>query len=207
MKTYPSIPVFKLGSSSTDLYTFIKRDGSNLRFEWTKKAGWNKFGTRRRLFDETDEIFGGAIQLFLDSMADRLKKQIIGNKWTKITIFCEFWGNKSFAGLHEKADKKYLTLIDVLVNKKGILPPKEFVREFGHILDKDFIGIRRWNSDFVKEVRNWVPENNSLQCEGVVGKIAAKGKKIARYKLKSQWWYDTVKDKFNLEEAKKLVSS
>ena len=44
MKSYPSIPKFSFGDIK--LHTFDKLDGSNLRFEWTKKKGWYKFGTR-----------------------------------------------------------------------------------------------------------------------------------------------------------------
>lgn len=35
---------------------FDKLDGSNLRFEWNKKQGWYKFGTRNRMFDRSDKV-------------------------------------------------------------------------------------------------------------------------------------------------------
>lgn len=65
MKTYPSIPR-STGQSfqEYDAYVFDKLDGSNLRFEWSRKKGWVKYGTRRRLFDTTDPVFGEAITLF-----------------------------------------------------------------------------------------------------------------------------------------------
>ena len=43
---------------------FNKLDGSNLRFEFSFKGGWYKFGTRNRLFDKSDKDYGQAIDLF-----------------------------------------------------------------------------------------------------------------------------------------------
>ena len=53
---------------------FYKYDGSNLRFEWSKKRNWYKFGTRRRLFDESDDKYGQAIPMFLERLAPGLEK-------------------------------------------------------------------------------------------------------------------------------------
>ena len=60
MLTYPSID--SIGTSRIErgvsCFTFVKYDGSNLRFEWNKKNGFHKFGTRRELFDHSHPIFG-----------------------------------------------------------------------------------------------------------------------------------------------------
>jgi hypothetical protein len=56
----PSIP---REFSEFEAYVFDKLDGSNLRFEWKRKGGWYKYGTRHRLFDATDPGFGSAIEL------------------------------------------------------------------------------------------------------------------------------------------------
>lgn len=49
---------------------FDKIDDSNLHFEWNRKRGWHKFGTRTRLFNEADWQFGRAIPLFQRSLAE-----------------------------------------------------------------------------------------------------------------------------------------
>lgn len=105
MKSYPSI-LNCTGSNfrEFDSYMFDKIDGSNLRFEWARKTGWSKFGTRHRLFDETDKDFGAAIPLFLNSLSEPLEKIIKDNRWEKVIVFCEFWGKNSFAGKHNPQD-------------------------------------------------------------------------------------------------------
>lgn len=92
MKTYPSIP--KAMGCEGFLHTFDKIDGSNLRFEWTKKRGWFKFGTRKCLFDESDQVFGAAIHIFNDTLAKPLEKIIVAQSWQKVVVFAEFWAQK-----------------------------------------------------------------------------------------------------------------
>lgn len=67
MKQYPSINSSN-GQSFKEFVAdvFDKLDGSNLRFEWSKKQGWYKFGTRHRLFDNTDPVFGWRFQGILE---------------------------------------------------------------------------------------------------------------------------------------------
>jgi hypothetical protein len=67
VKEYPSIQTGCVQRFRAHI--FDKLDGSNLRFEWTKKRGWFKHGTRTRLFDETDPVFGGAIAMFDNALA------------------------------------------------------------------------------------------------------------------------------------------
>lgn len=92
MKQYPSI----LGSKSAPLgkkvIAFYKYDGSNLRWEWSSKQGWYKFGTRTRLFDSTDPDFGKAIPLFLNTMGDELVTRCkdLEKGLKSIIVFTEF---------------------------------------------------------------------------------------------------------------------
>ena len=51
MKEYPSIPYRIHGD--LDIIAFGKYDGSNIRAEWSQKKGFYKFGTRKRLLDES----------------------------------------------------------------------------------------------------------------------------------------------------------
>ena len=73
MKSYPSVASSR-GSQfrAFKAHVFDKIDGSNLRFEWSPKRGWYKFGTRKRLFDETDEVFGPAVRLWKETFAEPL---------------------------------------------------------------------------------------------------------------------------------------
>ena len=203
MKSYPSIKR-ATGNSFREikLYTFDKIDGSNLRFEWSKKRGWYKFGIRKRLFDETDITFGEAIPLFMETLADPLCSIAKKARWESVVVFCEFWGEKSFAGLHEPKDNKKLTVIDVAPYKQGILPPKEFLNLFGEYGPKYF-GIINWTRGFVKEVRNG---NLDTTFEGVVGKNID-GNKIVMYKAKTQKWIDAVLQLYGQEEGKKIIES
>lgn len=132
MKEFPSIPS-SLGYHGRSCSAFYKYDGSNLRFGWTRKAGWNKQGTRTRLFDETDSVFGGAIKVFKDNFADKLEQifkrdKLIRSSQSAIAFF-EYFGPNSFAGQH-KDEPKELVLLDVNIHKKGLMCPNDFVATF-----------------------------------------------------------------------------
>ena len=43
---------------------FAKHDGSNLRFEWSRKQGWFRFGSRRRLLEREHPTFGKSMAMF-----------------------------------------------------------------------------------------------------------------------------------------------
>jgi len=201
MKTYPSIP--KAVGGEGLLHTFDKIDGSNLRFEWTKKRGWFKFGTRKRLFDDSDEIFGVAIPIFREQLAEPLEKVIISQGWTKVVVFVEFWGAKSFAGCHELNDPKFLTVIDVSPHQRGILDPKEFVKLFGEFGPKYF-GMVSWNKPFIETVKSG--SLSGVSFEGVVGK-AIQNKKIVMVKTKTQAWVNKVKERYSEQRAKEILES
>ena len=72
MKQYPEISGSNKAPIGAQCLAFVKYDGSNLRWEWSPKKGWYKFGTRTRLFDHTDEIFGEAIPLFQDTLGPEI---------------------------------------------------------------------------------------------------------------------------------------
>ena len=56
VKEYPSIQKIII----YDLYTYIfdKLDVSNIRAEWSKKEGFYKFGSRKRLTNANDVLLG-----------------------------------------------------------------------------------------------------------------------------------------------------
>ncbi len=132
MKQYPSIT----GPSKAprqSCYGFVKYDGSNLRFKWSKKKGWHLFGTRKQLFNESSTWFGPAIPLFLNQYADLIEEVVTKDKLfhgiRNVVVFCEYFGAKSFAGWHdiENDPNKMLVLFDVNTTKHGLIGPKEFI--------------------------------------------------------------------------------
>ena len=201
MKLYPSISR-STGQSFREFeaYVFDKVDGSNLRFEWSHKRGWYKYGTRSRLFDQTDEVFGEAIPLWLNNHADHVAAVAKKQGWDNCVAFAEFWGSHSFAGEHLTGDHKFLTLFDVAAYKKGLLGPREYLDLFGnlggsgtHYITARFLGKYKWTRGFVEQVRcNQIP---NVTCEGVVGKTM-EGKRLIMAKAKTQLWLDKVKERY-----------
>lgn len=134
MKQYPSIP----GSRSRKLplgencVGFYKYDGSNLRWEWNRKKGFYKHGTRHRLFGADEAPYNQAIDFFKSYMAKTIEDRIVQtySGITDFIIFTEFFGENSFAGSHILNEPKQLKLFDVWIPKKGLIPPKDFISLF-----------------------------------------------------------------------------
>jgi hypothetical protein len=106
------------------------------RAEWSKKRGWYKFGTRKCMIDETDPIFGRAVPLFKEKYGDDLEKVFKSEKLfdgvQSVVAFAEFFGSKSFAGMHFPDDQSWdIVLFDLNLHKKGMLGPKEFIDTSG----------------------------------------------------------------------------
>lgn len=82
MKSYPSIPSISDCNYLIGSYciSFEKYDGSNLRFLYSNKKGWNLFGTRTRLFDKSDPDFGCAIDIYLDKYGSKIEDIIKKDK-------------------------------------------------------------------------------------------------------------------------------
>lgn len=137
MLAYPSIPRWQEGRGfGKPCIAFYKYDGSNIRFEWSPKRMWHKFGSRTQLLDRSHPILGESVDLFLDEYRDMSKIipevvcEYYKQKVERIVAFAEFWGANSFAGTHEPTDPKLLTLFDVSVYKKGFLPARTFMKLF-----------------------------------------------------------------------------
>ncbi len=133
MLAYPSIPSYKQSVIGEPCIAFFKYDGSNLRWEWSQKKGWYKYGTRTQLFDHTSTPYNQAISIFHDIMAGDIVRQVVndqGRKPERIVAFTEFFGPSSFAGTHGENEEKELVLIDVSLYKRGFYPAKDFVKLF-----------------------------------------------------------------------------
>lgn len=172
MKSYPHI----LGPSKAPhdwCLGFYKYDGSNVRFEWSKKRGWYKFGTRTQLIDEKDQVFGEAIPLFMNTLSEGVEK-VLRDRYRErdnAIVFAEFFGEKSFAGVHTPGDPKQVVLFDVNPHKMGIIGPKEFVKNFGHLKSARVVYEGNFNNQLVEDVRQGRIEglNEGVVCKGGSG--------------------------------------
>jgi hypothetical protein len=135
MKQYPEIPGSTHAPLGVPCIAFEKYDGSNLRWEWSRKRGWHKFGTRTQLFDRTDPLYGQAIPIFLGTMGDEIARRSndIERGVQRVICFTEFFGPGSFAGKHVQDEPKELRLIDMNLYKRGLMDPRLFARSFGDL--------------------------------------------------------------------------
>lgn len=169
MKQYPEIP----GSSKAPLgrpcIAFYKYDGSNLRWEWSPKRGWYKFGTRTQLFDHTHPLYGQAIPIFLGTMGDEIARrcQKLERGVQRIIVFTEFFGPSSFAGQHVQDEPKELRLIEANLFKRGLMKPRLFSDLFGDLpYCAQVVYEGNLNKPFIEDVR----EGRYPVWEGVVAK-------------------------------------
>jgi hypothetical protein len=205
MKTYWSID----GPSKAPrqfCYGFTKYDGSNLRAEWSNKRGWYKFGTRKCMIDETDEIFGRAVPLFKQKYGDDLAKVFKTDKLFRgtqnVVAFFEFFGSKSFAGMHFPDDPQWdVVLFDLNLHKKGMLGPKEFLDTVGHLKVAELLYTGNLNEEVIEQVKN-----GTLDCaskydiktevpEGIVCK-GNKGHDLWMAKIKTANYKEELKKRY-----------
>ena len=214
MKQYPSIPRATNITRPFDAYLFAKLDGSNLRFEWSPKVGWSKAGTRHRLLDPTDPVFAPALALFESDWAEPLARIAQGQRWPRLTVFLEFYGRHSLAGLHQAGDSKSLTLFDA-APFGGLLGPSEFLRLFGELPITPFLGQARFDAALAQAVRvgDFPGSDSPVRAaqavfEGVVAKgMSPNGRDVELAKAKSQAWIDAVRARYAPPEARRIIES
>ncbi len=203
MELYPSIPTL---ISTDPIYAFDKLDGSNIRAEWNRKSGFMKFGTRHRLLDPNEQPLGEAVELINNTYAEKLDKIFRKERYERATAFFEFAGDNSFAGFHEN-EKHIVTLFDLHVYRKGILPPKEFIKLFGNKVEiPNIVYEGKANDNFIQAVRH--SEVEGMTFEGVVCKGGLdKQRRPVTFKIKSYAWLDKLKNRFadTPEMVKKLM--
>ena len=210
MKSYPSIlgPYPNILDQQLNCYAFYKYDGSNLRFEWNKKLGWYKFGTRRRLFDATDHEYGVAVEIFKNKYAEFIESKIKEFRVDSLIAFCEFFGPHSFGGQHDPShpaiysdsnDPKNLVLFDVNLHKKGFIDPANFIETFGDVETPKLVYQGPFNKKFVEDVRE-----NKLATklfEGVVCK-GGTGHKLWMRKVKTHRYMAELQKRFGKDWEK-----
>lgn len=196
MLQYPSIPGSSKSPIGNHCIAFYKYDGSNLRWEWSPKKGWNKYGTRRQLFDASTPLYNQALPLFLDKLGDEIvyRSKHIVKSIERITAFTEFFGPSSFAGSHDLDEEKELRLFDIFLFKRGFVIPKQFVKVYGDLPQAaEIVYEGNLNKQFIMDVKRGVYP----VFEGVV----AKGDDFS-VKIKTDKYFEKLRDKFaeNWEE-------
>lgn len=202
MKTYPEI-CGPAGGQHKPCYAFVKYDGSNMRFEWSKKRGWYKFGTRNTMIDETHPVFGSAIPLFLQKYGDDLPKVFAEEKHFRgvqnVIVFAEWFGELSMAGCHKPWDKNYdIVLFDVNPIKKGFLSPKQFIDMFGHLKVAEVVWQGNFGEWLIEAVKNETIDITSkyhVQVDFPEGVVCKGGSEhdLWRCKIKTARYKDALK--------------
>lgn len=192
------------------IIAFDKLDGSNIRAEYSQKRGFYKFGSRNQLIDRNSLPFGIAIDLFLNKYNEKLNSIFKSKEYRNIQSFvcyAELVGERSAFGQHdfeyENANKTMdIVLFDVDRYKKGFVPPRQFVKEFGEL------GIPRivYNGNLNRELVNDVKNNEFSLSEGVICKGQIKTRKgneqLYYCKIKTNDWFERLRNKdLNLYNA------
>lgn len=198
MKSYHSLQYWDDSLIGNRVWAFDKLDGSNMRFEWSRKRGWYKFGTRRTMIDESNEQFGDAIPLFLDKYGEGLERIFKDDKKYRninsFVVFAEYFGENSFAGNHDPKDEKDIVIFDISQYKKGWIHPKDFINDFSHLDIPNLIYDGIFDEDFVEQIKN---DTNLI--EGVICKGSKKTKGddiVYMFKLKTNKWLTRLKNEF-----------
>lgn len=195
MKQYPKIEHYNKGPFGQNCYAFYKLDGSNFRAEWSRKRGWYKYGTRNVMIDRNTPLFGESIDIFLNKYGQSLD-DIFRQEYKKVhsfVIFGEFLGPNSFAGKHIDEDKKDIILFDVNQFKRGFLPPKEFIDNFGHLDIPKIVYKGIYDEELVDRVKS--NQHNLIEgvvCKGVIN-TKSEGNIVWMNKIKCNSWIDKVK--------------
>jgi len=191
MKPYPTIPYEVL--KGLPVYIYDKLDGSNIRAEWSKKRGFYKFGSRRRLLSDDSFIIKEAEGLIL-AQREALERYVVDQfRCDRCICFFEFWGPSSFAGLHKEDETHETALLDIEIYKRGFIDQKAY-RKLQEKLDVPtprFLTHEKMTAEIEEQAR--AGELGSF--EGIVCKsiMTDKYKKPLRFKVKSRQWIEKVK--------------
>jgi len=214
MKHYDSFENIKYDQLllGEEVWALNKIDGQNFCAKYyPKQKDFTMYGSKTQNVDESSEQFGDAVKYFKNNMANTIKDIIITNSKKgdifngveEITIFCEWYGENSFSGIHQKDDILKLCLIDVFLKKKGYIEPKIFYKIFegySNIEIPELIYKGKLTKDFINSIINNDWSNPNCQYpnvkEGVVCKRSTlmKGQKLPKVKIKTNWWLNKLKN-------------
>ncbi len=136
------------------------------------------------------------MQTYGDSLATVFKDKYFRSV-ERITVFCEYFGAKSFAGLHFPDDPKQVVLFDVNVHKRGFMIPRDFINYFGHLKTPKIVYEGNFGPQLIKDVR----EGKFGFNEGVVAKGVIQGKRgrpehgLWFAKIKTEAWMNELKNR------------
>ena len=206
-----------------DIAAYNKLDGQNICVKYSpRKKVFDQFGSRKRVFDETDEQFGDAVCWFNNSCYPDLLRQIVTDNSKKrglfqgvdeVTFYFEWYGEHSFAGVHVPGDELKLALIDVFLKKKGYIevkPLEELFYSHKEIISPELIYRGKLTKEFIRDIQenDWTdPACKYPQVkEGVVCRRTTlmKGQRLPKVKFKTKWWMDELHKKYDPETAKLL---
>ncbi len=183
---------------------FEKIDGTNLHFDWQRTRGWVSMGTRRDSFSldaAGQEAFRAkhlhledAARVFANGLCEPLTKMLQSDDrfqdCSEVTIFAEYVGPGSFAGLHKASDEKRLVLFDVQADGQ-MLDPFEFVELFCELPIARVVYVGKFHGNFTEAVR----QGKYNVCEGVVCKTGTRGN-VQMCKIKTNAYQAQLKQAF-----------
>lgn len=207
MIEYPSI-INSSKAPRKQCIAFDKIDGSNLRFKYTKKRGFDTFGSRTQLIDINTPVFGAGVKYFLEKQSSSLEKYF-DKYWPnerEIIVFGEFYGPNSFAGIHDPVDDHRVVIFDVLIGHKDrrFFKPGELIKELGDIVElPKVVYSGNLNDEFIRDVReNKYDLNEGVICKGTETSGAFRGK-MWQCKIKTNDYLRRVYETFGDEGLKK----
>jgi hypothetical protein len=202
---YPKIPGSR-NAPNARCVAFEKYDGTNLHWDWDRNFGWHAFGTRRDAFNLTTagvEQFTQrhahlrqSIGVFQASLAEGVEKVLHEHPryrdFESVQVFTEFLGPNSFAGLHRENDPKELRLFDVFAEPVGIIDPRKFVADFGHLHVARVVYEGKLTGKFTEDVRL----GKYRVAEGVVCKGGGGAEAVWMVKIKTYAYMERLKQSF-----------
>ena len=207
MKQFQHIDYFEKNLGLPTI-AFDKLDGSNLRFEWSRKRGFYKFGTRRCIIEEKTEFYGAGIRIFLDKYASELDKVFRYEYKNTESFICygEYFGPNSRFGFHDPTDKMDVVLFDIDQHKRGLIHPREFIKVFGslHIPKVIYDGVLS-HALYDKVYSNSVEGFENQLQEGVICKTTINDNNFGNLhycKIKTKDWLEGLKIKCGEERLK-----
>lgn len=205
MLFYPKIPGSRQAPAGR-CWAFEKYDGTNLHWAWDRLTGWRSFGTRRDAFELSPsgiEEFGArhahlreCVAVFRETLAEGLERIFRTHPGyaaaSGCTVFTEFFGPNSFAGLHRDGDPKELRLFDVSLESFGLLGPRRFVEDFRELPSARLVYHGKFTGKFADDVRQGKYRVN----EGVVCKFGTGGTDLHMAKIKTDAYLARLKQAF-----------
>jgi len=147
-------------------------------------------GKHRHLAHLLDDFFSGEHKGSSDFVPTHFPKK--NYSLSEVVVFTEFFGEKSFAGQHEKDDHKDHYLIDIQVDGK-LLSPEQMecdLHDFRWCMPR-IMYRGKFTGDFVERVRKGhYKVDEGVVCKGVVGG------EVYMCKIKTDSYLESLKTKF-----------